>query len=651
MAKKGYDASAVRALSGLEIIQNNISMYVGGSASDGVFTIVREPADNCVDEALVGRNNLCHIKVTGAYKGSAFIPDDCFVIDNGTGIPVEKTSKNDPRTALEIVTSHIHGGAKFKDAGAYDSSRGTHGVGIKATNALSEFFNVYTFRNKKWYVIQYAKAKMTGDTHVATKKEITDLEKAMGSKVPKQGTIIWFKPDLKQFDKGSNLPLADLRNWTQMSAYFNSKVKFILEYPTHGGKKGQFDKIELCYKDGMSEYLQAKLKENKATPIIDEHILLRTKHVDMLLAFSDADGCKVEGYTNTLYNSNGGSHLKETFIAISEALEKYAGKHEYNVMDLREGLVGVINFKIDTPKFASQTKERLSDARFEELCYDEIYNYLVKYFRKHKDIAEQICERAAKLREIKNKFALNKKVAAKLKPKRGQKSLLPGKLTEVKNCPVNEREIFTVEGDSAGGTADAARMNKPYRYQETLALKGKIANAAKLIDQGKGDAVWESEEVLNILTAIGFNPSSKDPMKDLRCGKLILTADADPDGGHINTLVLTTIAELLPEMFTRGMVYIAILPKYMAEHKGTLYFGNTVKEIRAQAPKGVELKPSYLKGLGEMSALALRQCAFDPETRKLYKINAPSRSELGELHELMGSSAEYRKKLLGIAAD
>ncbi|WYW01595.1 DNA topoisomerase II large subunit [Pseudomonas phage vB_PpuM-Voja-6] len=649
--QEGYSADSVRALTGLEVIRNNISMYIGSTDSDALFTLAREPLDNAVDEALAGRNDEVFFRAHGTWKGSAFTPTVMLIADNGTGIPIEKP-KGETRSALEIVTSHVHGGGKFKDAGAYAASIGTHGVGIKATNALSSSFSAYTFRNKKWHVIHYKDSKLVKPPAEASALELKSLWGELGE-TRKRGTVIRFSPDYSFFDKGSFLSIADLTHWFELRAYFNSGIKFRMEYSQ--SKKEDFKVLEFYHDDGLNDYMKMRLKELKCELMTDNHFSVHTPHLDVILAFSDADGCKVDSYTNTMYNSVGGNHQRSTFNMISDALAPYAGKHDFHKDDIREGVVGLINFKIDTPKFASQTKERLADPRFEILCTEELEQALAKFFKKNKELAQQLCERAARLRSLKEQFSLTKKAAGALKKMRTGSNLLPGKLTEVKECPVAERELFTVEGDSAAGTAKSARMKSPYRYQETLALKGKILNVIKEVQKGKGDAIWDSVEVQCILVSMGYKPESKDPLKDLRIGKFIIMADADDDGAHIAMLQIALIAKFLPAMFDMGMVYIADLPKRMVtiKEKGRdkMYFGNTVDEIQKQIPHIKNPPIVYLKGLGEMSENALRETAFDPATRKLIKIMPASASELLDIDRLMGVDTSERKRLLGIESE
>lgn len=447
MAKKNsYSADDIRAQSGLEVIQENISMYAGGSGSDGIFTLVREPGDNGVDEALAGRNDYVRIKLSGSYSKNAFIPSLVHVIDRGNGIPVEKP-KGEKRTALEIVTSHVHGGGKFKGSDSYgDGSRGTHGVGLKLCTALSSYFNVYTCWKKKWHLIQYVNAKMVTETRPMTKSELNELFKKVG-KLDK-GTVIEFSPKMSYFDKGSSLSIADVKNWCQLSAYFNSGVETIVEYPDSKGKEVS---VPFYYEDGISAYLNDRISSLKLNLLEEDFVSATTAHIDLALAFTDGDTASIEGYTNTLYNSNGGTHLEELYNCLAKSLEPYRGKNVYNKNDIREGLLGIINFKVPGPKFASQTKERLSDARVYDVATPIIQEVLDDYFKKHKNLAKQICERAANLRKLKSEFAMTKKAAQELKPKKNGGALLPGKLAEVRGCDPAVREIFLVEGDSAGG--------------------------------------------------------------------------------------------------------------------------------------------------------------------------------------------------------
>lgn len=653
MSKKNeYNADDVKAIEGLHVIRHNTSMYIGSSGNEGLGKCVFETTDNVLDESLAGRNDYLKVYLEGGYKRGAFVPTAVYTIDNGGGIPVEVVKKDSQkRTALHIVTGHVHGGAKSSDGGGYKSgSIGTHGVGIKATNAMSKAFSAYTYRNKAWYLIEYQDAEVKTLTRKAKKTEMQVVWDAIGE-TRKSGTIIRFEPDYSLFDKGTSLSLAELEQYLETSSYFNPNTTIELTYPSTKGKPKNYTYHN---PEGIEAYLEMRLEEYDCDLINEVPIVINGDHFNFMISFTNVDGCHLEGFTNTLYNSNRGGHnYSITNQALADSLEPFKGKLDYNKDDVREGVVGIINFKIPTPKFSSQTKERLSDARFEELCYEPIFDGLVKYFKKNKETANLICQRAAELRKAKSSYASLKKAGAAIKKlsKKGNQ-LLPGKLVSV-DCDPNVRELFSVEGDSAGGGAKAARMSTPIRYQETLALRGKILNVYSKINKATGkvdvDRIMQSAEVLNILVAIGFDPTHKDPISNLRISSYNMLSDADDDGAHINVLQCGLFAAILPEMFERGMLYMLALPKYKFKYKNVVYFGNSVNEIQKQLPnKNIDCTPTYLKGLGEMEPSDLRTCAFNPATRKRYRLNPPSISDLMNIELLMGSDPAERKRILGM---
>lgn len=622
MAK--YDESSIKVLKGLEAVRAKPSMYIGLLDNTGYFTILREIMDNTVDEFYGGRNTEC--TVTLDKDGT------CTVSDKGQGVPVGM-HKTEKIPTIQVIFSQLHAGGKLEKSDAYKNSVGTHGVGSKATNALSTSFEVWTNRDGAWYYISWSKGKLT--------QELTKV-KAPKDHPYKTGTMIRFKPDTSIFDKGCHLDLEEVQEWAETTAYLSNGYKITIRDNTQ--KKPTENTYH--FKNGIEDWITDTAKELECNVLTDKPLHVRLPHADFIMNFSDADGNNFYGYTNGLYQVDGGNHLNTVLSVLYSVVKEYATtKQSFTRDDLSDGLLGVINFKIDSPRFSSQTKEKLTDTRFEELCKEDLTEAISKFFKKNKALARQLCERASSLRGAKEQFTMQKKTIQELKKRQKDSSKMPTKLAQVK-CKPEEREIFLVEGDSAAGTAKSARMDKPYRYQEILGLRGKITNALKT----KQETLLNSEEVLNVLIGIGYDPSVEDPLSKLRVGKIILLADADPDGRHINSLILCLFYTLLPQLFHRGLIYAVDGPKYVLNDNGKQYFAQTMEDMRKQLPKGVNPdRASYLKGWGEATATALREIAFNPETRRLRQITKPTKEQMKEFELLMGDNTEYRKKMLGVS--
>ena len=619
---KNYDEGQVKSLQGLKGIRAKISMYMG-DLDTVPWTAVREAADNCADEFIAGRNDLCYIHI--GKQGN-------WVADNGQGIPTGNIDVEDPVThtkhkisAFKAIVSLVHTGGKFDDE-AYKVARGSHGTGIKGTNAASSKFQAWTFYKGQWYTLAYAKGV---ETQALTK--VKTGPKLPNGKTPTKGTVIYTEID-KTLVPSTKIDLKLVQDWAKVSAYLMPGFKVILEAGTKS--KTYF------FKDGPKAFVKDTCDRLECTTL-GQVFYATSPLCDIALAFTDYDGRALSFYTNALNNIDGGTHASSTYSALYACLKPYAkrGKDNFTIEDIKEGLIGIVNVKLSAPKFSSQTKEKLSDERAKGPLLELLTSELEKFFKGNKALAGRICERAAQLKDLKNQFTASKKVLKELN--NVKKFGMPSKFAGANRAKPEDRETYVVEGESAAGTAVKAR---DYHFQEVLPLKGKIMNAGK----AKGDSVLESEEVIYILAALGYDPKASDPLSKLRTGKFICLADADADGQHINSLLLTLLWKYIPGLFTRGMVFIADSPEYcaIAGKEKTLYTGNTLDEVKAKVPKGTDIL--HLKGWGEASVDLLKKVAFDPKSRTLIKIGVIDKAGNAEFVKLMGEDTQYRKTLMGI---
>lgn len=598
-------------------------MYIGPTDDSGIFTIIREPADNAVDEARAGRNKLIHIV---AAADGAF-----WIMDQGVGIPVKMHPEAKISTLTHVLTA-LQSSGKMK-GDAYQSAIGTHGVGIKATNALSKEFDVWTYRKDAggWHHTSFAR----GEEKTKVKKVVKGPVLPCGAKkvIPKLGTVVRFVPDEKIFLKAKLNP-KQLMTWCEMTAYMNPGLTIRLTNP-----KGTTQ--EWLSKTGITEYLDKRLVELKATALNKKPLSHMSDTLELALSFADVEGSEMQFFTNTIRNIDEGFHAESFYKALVKALEPFKGKLEYTPTDLKEGLVGILNYKINAPQFSSQTKEKLVDVRMKQPCFDECVKVLGAYFNANKTLAKDIVTRAAELRKKTADFLKDKKLIKNVKAAtRG----LSTKLADVaggSKVPFSERELYLVEGDSAGGTAKLARDRA---FQATFSLKGKPLN----VMETSKDKVNANAEIAGIFAGIGLDLGAADPMSKIRFGKIIFLADPDVDGRHINTLLLALFWKYLPGLFKEGRIYMVASPEYLARHRDKVYFGSSPDSIYKQCGSN-KVEVRHIKGWGEIKAEDMEPIAFKKGKRRLWQIIAP-RDKKGQMAfaALMGKDSTYRKKLLGV---
>lgn len=513
------------------------------------------------------------------------------------------------------------------DAGVF--VKNTHGVGIKATNALSSLFEIWTYRKDAggWHYTKFA----SGVEVVKAKK--SKAPKTPDGKAAKKGTVIHWIPDTKIFGKAKLSPKR-LDTWAEITSYMNAglTVKRTLD-----GKTKTF-----FSKRGVIEYLEKRVAELKAGQVSPKIVNYHSKHLEIALSFTNCEGCEMEFFTNTIRNVDEGFHAEAFRKAMHKSILPYAGRNrdKFTQNDLMDGLIGVVNLKIDAPQFSSQTKDKLVDVRIKKPCFDECLTVFSDFWNKHKALAKELCLRAATLREKTASFLEDKALAKGVKQAKNE---LSAKLSDVDGSrPASECELFLVEGDSAGGTAKKARERD---FQAVFPLKGKPLNCL----EASKDKISGNKEVHAILCALGIDPGSKEPIKKLKYGRIIFLADPDVDGSHINVLLIGMFWKFLPHFFKEGKIFLVKSPEYYAKLGEDKYvFGSSVEKVKEKlGERKAEIK--HIKGWGEVNPSEIAAIAMTPGIRKLYRILPPAdKKEALAFQALLGKDSSYRKKLLGI---
>ena len=625
MAKK-YTAQDIKVLKPLEGVRKRPGMYIGSTDDFGVLQITKEIIDNGIDEAL-GKH--CDRIMVDLSEGTIQ------VWDNGRGIPVEKHPQNPKKSTMEIIFTQLHAGGKFEEKGAYSSgARGTHGVGAAVTNALSSEFMVATKRKRSWYYQGYKYGKPTGAVQKINEDSISGI-------LENKGTLVEFTPDSKIFGK-SKLSLKDMKSMLDLASYLHPKVTFTLVLKRNDkGKVTQ--QIEYRQTKGVTALLTQMIKKSKSEGI-GKPLVIQKPGLDIVLQWTTHDVENVNSYVCGSATKLGGTHMRGFAKALNEAIKPYKPKRgaSFKPEDLRVGLQGVLNLTIAAPEFEGQTKGKLASQDALDLVYQVVQPELEAWFKKHKSLVRGLVKRAIELAAGRQQFVADRKLITALKIKKSGTSQLPAKLASSTTRNPKDRELFIVEGDSAAGTAKLARDPK---FQEILALSGKITNIYK----DRKQRAFLNPKIIDILKSIGFDPTSKDPILKLRVGKIILLSDPDVDGKHINVLLLSLLQRVMPELFRQGLVYIVDAPLFNAHFRGKRYFADSRKALIKKAPSG--LRPEHvqrIKGWGEINAPVLQGIAFDIQTRKITKVSRLRSKRLLQFEAVVGENSQARKKLLGI---
>ncbi|MCH7774142.1 MAG: DNA topoisomerase (ATP-hydrolyzing) subunit B [Bacteroidetes bacterium] len=630
-----YNAKNINVLKGLDAVRKRPAMYIGDISSRGLHHLVNEVVDNSIDESLAG---FCDkIEITIREDGSITVQD------NGRGIPVD-IHPEEKRSALEVVMTVLHAGGKF-DKNSYKVSGGLHGVGVSVVNALAEWLKVEVRRDGKIYFQEFKRG-----VPVAKVKEIGKAGKN------ESGTKITFFPDPEIFNT-TEFKFSTIAERMRELAYLNKTITIIIKDERNGGEEETYH-----FKGGLIEFVQY-LDENRQPlhkTIYIEGIKDNTP-VEIAFQYTDRYTENIFSYVNNINTTEGGTHLSGFKTALTRTLNNYAyknklikeGKINLTGEDFREGLTAVLSVKVAEPQFEGQTKTKLGNSETRSAVEMLVGEKLTDFLEENPSIGKKIiekCSRAAEAREA------ARKARDLTRRKNALDTMhLPGKLADCSITDPEHCEIYIVEGDSAGGSAKQGRDRK---FQAILPLKGKILN----VEKAKINKILENNEIKAIISAIGAGIGVDFNEEKARYGKIILMTDADVDGSHIRTLLLTFLYRYMQELITAGKVYIAQPPLYKIK-KGKEEFyafdekerneilkrlkvkGNGKEPLDEKNLKGVSI--SRYKGLGEMNPEQLWQTTMNPETRTVLQVMIESAAAADKIFEtLMGDDVEPRREFI-----
>ncbi|MBQ4063611.1 MAG: DNA topoisomerase (ATP-hydrolyzing) subunit B [Bacteroidaceae bacterium] len=633
--KQNYSADSIQVLEGLEAVRKRPAMYIGDISEKGLHHLVYEVVDNSIDEAMAGY--CTHIYVT-INPGNSIT-----VQDNGRGIPVDWHEKEN-RSALEVVMTVLHAGGKFnKDS--YKVSGGLHGVGVSCVNALSTHMKTEVFRDGKHYEQNYSCGKPIDEVHCVGESDI-------------RGTRQTFQPDDSIFVV-TEYQYEILANRLRELAFLNAGITITLTDKRNANDNGEYKSDTFHSTEGLKEFV--RYIDESRTPLIGDVIYLNTEKagipIEAAIIYNNGYSENVRSYVNNINTIEGGTHLAGFRRALTRTLKKYAddtkalekAKVEISGEDFREGLTAVISVKVAEPQFEGQTKTKLGNNEVTGAVDQAVGEALAYYLEEHPKEAKMVVDKVILAATARIAARKARESVQRKSPMNG--SGMPGKLADCSDKDPANCELFIVEGDSAGGSAKQGRKNN---FQAILPLRGKILNVEKVM----WHKAFESDEINNIIQAIGVRfgldpeDSKKANIDKLRYHKIIMMTDADVDGAHIDTLIMTLFYRFMPEIIEGGYLYIAQPPLYLCS-KGNIkeycysddqkrlfiekYANNNEKEVKIQR----------YKGLGEMDAKQLWETTMDPETRTLKQVTIREAQMADHIFSmLMGDDVAPRREFI-----
>nr|WP_309864947.1 DNA topoisomerase (ATP-hydrolyzing) subunit B [Desmospora profundinema] len=625
MKNMNYDETQIQVLEGLEAVRKRPGMYIGSTGARGLHHLVWEVVDNSIDEALAGRCDTIGVTV---HEDNSIT-----VVDNGSGIPVGIHPKMG-RPAVEVVMTVLHAGGKF-DGDGYKFSGGLHGVGISVVNALSEWVKVEVKREGKIHRQHYRRGIPEADLEVVGQTKET-------------GTTITFKPDPEVFTETTEYDIETLKKRLQEMAFLNQGVRIQLT-----DERGEGQSYDYRYEGGIRSFVE-HLNRNRES-LHQPPIYIEGQRDDIIvqiaLQYNDSFSSNIYSYANNIHTHEGGTHESGFKSALTRVVNDYARRHnllkenDNNLSgdDTREGLTAIISIKIPDPQFEGQTKTKLGNSEARTATETLFAEQFLTFLEENPAVSKKVINKsvmAARAREAARK-------ARELTRRKNalEVSSLPGKLADCSSRKAEISELYLVEGDSAGGTA---KQGRDRMFQAILPLRGKIIN----VEKARLDKALSNEEVRTIITALGTGIGEDFQLSKARYHKIVIMTDADVDGAHIRTLLLTFFFRYMRELIEEGYIYIAQPPLYkLQQGKTVLYAFNDkekdrmMEELKAKGKGKIELQ--RYKGLGEMTAVQLWETTMDPESRTLLQVSLQDAMDADQVFEtLMGDKVEPRREFI-----
>ena len=620
-----YDASKIQVLEGLEAVRKRPGMYIGSTSSSGLHHLVYEIVDNSIDEALAGYCDRIEVIIE---------PGDVICVrDNGRGIPVD-IQEQTGKSALEVVFTVLHAGGKF-GGGGYKVSGGLHGVGASVVNAMSEWLVVHVHKNGKIYEMKFSRGNITQEMKI-----VGDTDRT--------GTTVRFKPDPEMFDD-TVYDYDTLHTRMREQAFLNGG----LYISTEDKREGKEQKDEMCYAGGIREFVSF-INQNK-TPLHNEVIYMKGERSDseaeIALQYNDSYNEIIVSFANNIHTPEGGMHETGFRTALTRVLNAYGTKvgilkndDKLSGEDCREGMTAIISVKLTEPQFEGQTKAKLGNSEMRTLVDNVVSDKLEQFLEENPAVGKAILDKAmtaSRAREAARKA--RESVRRKTGLESGQMS---DKLRDCNERDASLTELYIVEGDSAGGSATQGRDS---RFQAILPLWGKMLN----VEKARADKVYGNDKLAPVITALGAGIGDEFDVNKLRYHKIVIMADADVDGAHIRTLMLTFFFRFMRPLIEQGYVYSAVPPLYKLTRGKTtrVAFSDEERdrvsaELRGDNPNA-KVDISRFKGLGEMDPHELWETTMNPETRTLRRICLEDAVKADEIFTiLMGEQVEPRKAFI-----
>jgi len=621
--KISYTAKDISVLEGLDPVRKRPGMYIGGTGLDGLHHLVWEVLDNSIDEALTGYANKITIRIESDSRVS--------VMDNGRGIPVDLHAQT-KKTALETVLTTLHAGGKF-DQKSYKVSGGLHGIGVSAVNALSKFLEARVYRDGEEYSQTYSKGKAT-----------SKLEKH--GHTDKTGTVITFEPDNEIFDE-INFSFKRICERARQQAYLTRGIKISVIDSREEKAKQTF-----YFEGGINAFVRY-LNKNKNS-LVDSPIFIEKQEnnctVEVSISYTNDFNEHVYSFANNIATIEGGTHLTGFKTALTKSINDYAKKNEFlkgmdgglTGDDVREGLTAIISVKLSNPQFEGQTKAKLGNPEMKGVVESVVNSGLSQYLEEHPNEARRIIEKVA----LSARARMAARAARDTVIRKGalEGMTLPGKLADCTEKDPAKSELYIVEGDSAGGSAKQGRDRK---FQAVLPLKGKILN----VERARLDKILTSEEIKALIIAIGAGIGEEFNIEKARYHKIIIMTDADVDGSHIRTLLLTFLFRHYKPLIDQGYIYIAQPPLFMIQSGKNKQYAYTEEQrdqiVKKSSGSLSNINIQRYKGLGEMNPTQLWETTMGPENRKMLKVTVEDTEKADETFSiLMGDEVPPRKRFI-----